>query len=77
MDQSQSEENMMFEQLHHTLTKDLYDEVLSVDFDDNKKQVKEIDTSDVGAEIDFSLWNDIEDDQVEGEQIKGVHCIKT
>ena len=28
IDQSQSEEILMFEQLHHTLSKDLYEEVL-------------------------------------------------
>ena len=42
-----------------------------------KDQVKELDTPDAGADIDFSLWNDMEDDEVDGEQVKGVHCIKT
>ena len=43
------------------------------------KKVKEIDISDAntGADVDLSLWNDLEEESVDGEQIKGVHCIKT
>jgi hypothetical protein len=63
-----------FEQLHHTVSKDLYSEILNVGQD----KVKELDTdTGAGADIDLSLWNDIEDESVDGEEIKGVHCIKT
>jgi hypothetical protein len=63
-----------FEQLHHTVSKDLYSEILNVGQD----KVKELDTdTGAGADIDLSLWNDIEEESVDGEEIKGVHCIKT
>ena len=73
IDQSNSEETNQFEQLHHSIAHELYDEILLVE----KDQVKEVDVPDAGADIDLSLWNDMEEESVDGEAVKGVQCIKT
>ena len=73
IDQSNSEETKQFEQLHHSIAHELYDEILLVE----KDQVKEVDVPDSGADIDLSLWNDMEEESVDGEAVKGVQCIKT
>ena len=70
---AQSEEIKRFEELHHSVTQDLYDEILS-----GQDKVKELDTdSSAVADIDYSLWNDLEEETMEGEEIRQVHCIKT
>jgi hypothetical protein len=39
--------------------------------------VKELDNESAVADIDYSLWNDLEEETIDGEEIRQVHCIKT